>query len=222
MATTPYQYGRFIGRVGALAVGLGIGAAIANGPAIAAADDGQSSGSRRRPQRRGPRTRDRRPARPRSRRLHRSRRTRVPRRHQLMTPTNRPPPRSKSPTTDVHATSSLDAKSTRRRDIGQHEDADDSPTPDATRQEARGHIHQRHRPKPSRPRRPPRHRRPPVQSLALASTSAASSRTRTSFAATPRRRRLRPRRWPSVHSELPNNSPPSSGPPKPSTRFRFS
>ena len=45
MATTPYQYGRFIGRVGALAVGLGIGAAIANSPGIAAADDGQSSGS---------------------------------------------------------------------------------------------------------------------------------------------------------------------------------
>ncbi|MFG1929182.1 DUF1214 domain-containing protein [Mycobacterium sp. NPDC048908] len=45
MATTPYRYGRFIGRVGGLAVALGIGAAIANSPAIAAADDGQSSSS---------------------------------------------------------------------------------------------------------------------------------------------------------------------------------
>ena len=45
VATTPYKYGRFIGRVGGLAVALGIGAAIANSPAIAAADDGQSSGS---------------------------------------------------------------------------------------------------------------------------------------------------------------------------------
>jgi len=45
VATTPYSYGRFIGRVGGLAVALGIGAAIANSPAIAAADDGQSSSS---------------------------------------------------------------------------------------------------------------------------------------------------------------------------------
>jgi Protein of unknown function (DUF1214) len=45
MATTPYPYGRFIGRVGGLAVALGIGAAIANGCAIAAADDGQSGSS---------------------------------------------------------------------------------------------------------------------------------------------------------------------------------
>jgi hypothetical protein len=45
VATTPYTYGRFIGRVGGLAVALGIGAAIANSPAIAAADDGQSSSS---------------------------------------------------------------------------------------------------------------------------------------------------------------------------------
>ena len=45
VATTPYTYGRFIGRVGGLAVALGIGAAIANSAATAAADDGQSSGS---------------------------------------------------------------------------------------------------------------------------------------------------------------------------------
>jgi Protein of unknown function (DUF1214) len=45
VATTPYKYGRFIGRVGGLAVALGIGAAIANSPAIAAADDGQPSSS---------------------------------------------------------------------------------------------------------------------------------------------------------------------------------
>jgi hypothetical protein len=45
VATTPYSYGRFIGRVGGLAVALGIGAAIANGPAIAAADDSQASSS---------------------------------------------------------------------------------------------------------------------------------------------------------------------------------
>jgi TolA-binding protein len=35
-------YGRFIGRVGGLAVALGIGVAIANNPGIAAADDGQA------------------------------------------------------------------------------------------------------------------------------------------------------------------------------------
>jgi hypothetical protein len=45
VATTPYTYGRFIGRVGGLAVALGIGAAIANSAAIASADDGRSSGS---------------------------------------------------------------------------------------------------------------------------------------------------------------------------------
>src|SRR5262245_36644703 len=45
VATTPYSYGRFIGRVGGLAVALGIGAAIANSPAIAAADDGKSTSS---------------------------------------------------------------------------------------------------------------------------------------------------------------------------------
>src|SRR5215207_7013147 len=45
VATTPYRYGRFVGRVGGLAVALGIGAAIANSPAIAAADDGESSSS---------------------------------------------------------------------------------------------------------------------------------------------------------------------------------
>ena len=42
-ATQPTNtgYGRFIGRVGGLAVALGIGVAIANNPGIAAADDGQ-------------------------------------------------------------------------------------------------------------------------------------------------------------------------------------
>jgi hypothetical protein len=44
-ATTPTGYGRFIGRVGALAVALGIGAAIANSPGIAWAQDGPSSAS---------------------------------------------------------------------------------------------------------------------------------------------------------------------------------
>ena len=43
MATTPYTYGRFIGRVGGLAVALGIGAAIANSTAIASADEGAST-----------------------------------------------------------------------------------------------------------------------------------------------------------------------------------
>jgi hypothetical protein len=42
LATTPDGYGRFIGRVGGLAVAMGIGVAIANGAAIASADDGQS------------------------------------------------------------------------------------------------------------------------------------------------------------------------------------
>ena len=46
MATTPLRYGRFIGRVGGLAVALGIGVAIANGAAIASADDGQSGSSK--------------------------------------------------------------------------------------------------------------------------------------------------------------------------------
>ncbi|MCT7659024.1 hypothetical protein [Mycobacterium deserti] len=45
MATAPDNYGRFIGRVGALAVALGIGVAIANTPAIAAADEGADSSS---------------------------------------------------------------------------------------------------------------------------------------------------------------------------------
>ena len=45
MATTPTGYGRFIGRVGALAVALGIGAAIANSPGIAWAQDGPSGAS---------------------------------------------------------------------------------------------------------------------------------------------------------------------------------
>ncbi|MDT5015046.1 MAG: hypothetical protein QOD39_1206 [Mycobacterium sp.] len=40
MATTPNTYGRFIGRVGALAVALGIGMAIANSPGMALAEDG--------------------------------------------------------------------------------------------------------------------------------------------------------------------------------------
>ena len=39
---TNTDYGRFIGRVGGLAVALGIGVAIANNPGIAAADDGQA------------------------------------------------------------------------------------------------------------------------------------------------------------------------------------
>lgn len=43
--STDTDYGRFIGRVGGLAVALGIGVAIANNPGIAAADDGQSAGS---------------------------------------------------------------------------------------------------------------------------------------------------------------------------------
>lgn len=44
MAMTPGTYGPFIGRVGALAVALGIGVAIANHPATASADD-SSTGS---------------------------------------------------------------------------------------------------------------------------------------------------------------------------------
>ncbi len=46
MATTPNGYGRFIGRVGGLAVALGIGVAIANGAAIASADGSQSGSSK--------------------------------------------------------------------------------------------------------------------------------------------------------------------------------
>jgi hypothetical protein len=45
VATKPFTYGRFIGRVGGLAVALGIGAAIANSAAIASADEGQSGTS---------------------------------------------------------------------------------------------------------------------------------------------------------------------------------
>jgi hypothetical protein len=45
LATTPTGSGRFIGRVGALAVALGIGAAIANSPGIAWAQDGPSGAS---------------------------------------------------------------------------------------------------------------------------------------------------------------------------------
>ena len=49
MAKTPCTqptdtgYGRFIGRVGGLAVALGIGVAIANNPGVASAEDGQSA-----------------------------------------------------------------------------------------------------------------------------------------------------------------------------------
>ncbi|MEO3756988.1 DUF1214 domain-containing protein [Mycobacterium sp. B14F4] len=43
MATTPGTYARFIGRVGALAVALGIGTAVATTPGVAAAQDGTSS-----------------------------------------------------------------------------------------------------------------------------------------------------------------------------------
>ena len=43
--TTPVGYGRFVGRVGALAVALGIGAAIANSPGVAWAQDGPSGAS---------------------------------------------------------------------------------------------------------------------------------------------------------------------------------
>ncbi|MDQ2638664.1 MAG: hypothetical protein M3Y83_17510, partial [Actinomycetota bacterium] len=42
MTTTANTYGRFIGRVGSLAVALGIGAAIANTPVIALAEDGRT------------------------------------------------------------------------------------------------------------------------------------------------------------------------------------
>ena len=45
LATTPTGYGRFIGRVGALAVALGIGVAIANSPGLAWAQDGPSGAS---------------------------------------------------------------------------------------------------------------------------------------------------------------------------------
>lgn len=43
MAMTPTRYARFIGRVGGLAVALGIGVAIADNPATAVADDGSDS-----------------------------------------------------------------------------------------------------------------------------------------------------------------------------------
>lgn len=45
MATQPQLHGRYVGRVGALAVALGIGAAIAHGSAVAAADDSATSSS---------------------------------------------------------------------------------------------------------------------------------------------------------------------------------
>ena len=44
MATTPSSYARFIGRVGALAVALGLGAAIASSPGLAFAQDDDSPG----------------------------------------------------------------------------------------------------------------------------------------------------------------------------------
>jgi hypothetical protein len=47
--STDTHYGRFIGRVGGLAVALGIGVAIANNPGIAAAEDGQSAVSEKAP-----------------------------------------------------------------------------------------------------------------------------------------------------------------------------
>lgn len=45
LATAPIGYGRFIGRVGALAVALGIGAAVANSPGVAWAQDGPAGTS---------------------------------------------------------------------------------------------------------------------------------------------------------------------------------
>ncbi len=47
--STDTHYGRFIGRVGGLAVALGIGVAIANNPGIASADDGQPAGAEKAP-----------------------------------------------------------------------------------------------------------------------------------------------------------------------------
>jgi hypothetical protein len=47
--STDTHYGRFIGRVGGLAVALGIGVAIANNPGVAAAEDGQSAGAGKAP-----------------------------------------------------------------------------------------------------------------------------------------------------------------------------
>ena len=47
--STDTHYGRFIGRVGGLAVALGIGVAIANHPGVASADDGQTSGAEKAP-----------------------------------------------------------------------------------------------------------------------------------------------------------------------------
>ncbi|MGE2691370.1 hypothetical protein [Mycolicibacterium pulveris] len=43
MTTTANTYGRFIGRVGALAVALGVGAAIAGSPGVAVAEDGTAA-----------------------------------------------------------------------------------------------------------------------------------------------------------------------------------
>ncbi len=43
--STDSTYGRFIGRVGGLAVALGIGVAIANSPGVASAEDGQTTGA---------------------------------------------------------------------------------------------------------------------------------------------------------------------------------
>lgn len=47
--STDTHYGRFIGRVGGLAVALGIGMAIANNPGISLADDGQTAGAEKAP-----------------------------------------------------------------------------------------------------------------------------------------------------------------------------
>ena len=58
--STDTHYGRFIGRVGGLAVALGIGVAIANNPGVASAEDGQSAGPEKQPQPRSPPTRNRR------------------------------------------------------------------------------------------------------------------------------------------------------------------
>lgn len=47
--STDSTYGRFIGRVGGLAVALGIGVAIANNPGIASAENGQTTGAEKAP-----------------------------------------------------------------------------------------------------------------------------------------------------------------------------
>lgn len=47
--STDTHYGRFIGRVGGLAVALGIGVAIANNPGVASAEEGQAAGAEKAP-----------------------------------------------------------------------------------------------------------------------------------------------------------------------------